>query len=81
MGSEPMSKKTEQNAEQAEDGRIPVEDPREIPEFLTDAEELEFWRTHTLGDRFWAEAKRMTPLEALGLPAAHPKRRAAKRAR
>lgn len=29
---------------------IPVHDPSEIPAFQTEAEEAEFWATHSLGD-------------------------------
>lgn len=45
-----------------EDGRILVDDPSDIPAFRSDEEELEYWRTHTPSERFFAEAE-VTTLE------------------
>ena len=39
-----------------EDDRIEVKSPTEIPDFSSDEEEMEFWRTHTLEEGFWREA-------------------------
>ncbi len=35
------------------DPRIEVDGPEEIPEFASEDEEAEFWRTHTFSEAFW----------------------------
>jgi hypothetical protein len=41
-----------------DDGRIYVND-EEVPEFATDEEEGEFWRTHTFSPESWEGATRV----------------------
>ena len=41
-----------------EEGRIYVDGPGDVPEFATDEEEAEFWRTHTFSPESWAGAPR-----------------------
>jgi predicted DNA binding CopG/RHH family protein len=48
-----------------DDGLELVEDRRDIPTFHTEAEEAEYWATHTLGDHLLAEmapAREVDPL-------------------
>ena len=55
-----------------EDDRTEVDRSEEIPNFVTDEEELEFWRTHTFSEKFWRQAK---PISEEGCPLSGPEPR------
>jgi hypothetical protein len=42
----------------ADDGRIYVDSPEEVPDFATDEEERAFWRTHTFSPESWNGGER-----------------------
>ena len=53
------------------DGKlIPLRDPSEIPENMTEAEEREFWDTHEITEEFLAKAG---PVPEHELPAPRPR--------
>jgi hypothetical protein len=49
---------TKSDRRDPDDGRIYVDGPGDIPDFVTDDEEREFWRTHTFSPESWEGAKR-----------------------
>ena len=47
------------------DPRVLIDDAGDIPPLASDEEELEFWRTHTPSDKFFAQAEVLTLAEFL----------------
>ena len=44
-----------------ETGLLLIDRPEDIPDFVSDEEEIYFWDTHALSERFWKKAKHVTP--------------------
>lgn len=58
-----MRKREPQSEEDAGE-YIMVNEPADIPDFQTDAEEVDFWRTHRFSPSYW-QYTRPTPPERL----------------
>jgi len=43
-----------------ETGLLLIDALEDVPAFATDEEEVAFWDTHALSERFWADAKHMS---------------------
>ena len=48
-----------------ESGLLLIDRPEDIPDFATDEEEITFWDTHALSEKFWKGARHLSLEEIL----------------